>query len=237
LVHGGRYFVGGATAVEGNLIGGTIGPAMVIESDHNYVAGNHIGTDVSGAGPLVGGGLQGITIEAQHNMIQGNRIAYAAGAGIEVTTYAYNTLRRNAIYGSSRPSIVLTEGGNLMLPAPVIIAAAPESVTGTACPGCTVEVFSDDADEGRLYEGIAVADSTGHFVFEKGGTVAGPYITATATDGEGNTSEFSTPRLARDWLYLPLISRDTIVENHPYALLASVLHCLVRTLDKTTLWA
>jgi parallel beta-helix repeat protein len=208
LVHGGRYFVGGTTPAEGNLIGGTVGTALRIESDHNYVAGNRIGTDASGAGALVGGGLGGITILAQHNTIQGNRIAFSAGAGIEVTTYAYNTLRRNAIYDSAGPGIVLREGGNLLLSAPVITAVAPESVTGTACPGCTVEVFSDDEDEGRIYEGTAIADAVGHFSFDKGSLLAGPYLTATATDGQGNTSEFSASVARLAQLYLPLVLKS-----------------------------
>jgi len=210
LVHGGRYFFGGATPAEGNLIGGTVGPALRIESDHNYVAGNRIGTDASGAGPLIGEGLGGITVVAQHNTIQDNRIAYSTGAGVEVTTYAYNTLRRNAIYGSTGLGILLTEGGNLLLPAPVITTVAPKSITGTACPGCMVEVFSDAEDEGRVYEGSAVADVAGHFTFDKGYPLAGPYLTATATDPDGNTSEFSSPCTLLNRLWLPMIPKGAI---------------------------
>ncbi len=205
LVHGGQYLFGGATPAEGNLIGGAVGPALRIESDHNYIAGNSIGTDASGAGPLVGGGLGEITVMAQHNTIQGNRIAYSAGAGIDITSYAYNTLRRNAIYGSTGPGIVLTDGGNLLLPAPVITAVAPASVTGTACPGCTVEIFSDDADEGRWYEGTTVADADGRFTFARDGALSGPFVTATTTDGTGNTSVFSPACPIRALIYLPVI--------------------------------
>jgi hypothetical protein len=65
------------------------------------------------------------------------------------------------------------------------------SVTGLACPYCWVEIFSDEEDEGAVYEGWAMVAADGTFVFP--GTPSGPYITATVTDGENNTSEFSAP--------------------------------------------
>jgi hypothetical protein len=94
-----------------------------------------------------------------------------------------------------------------MLPAPVILAATSTTVSGTACPGCTVEVFSDDGDEGRIYEGTAVAEASGVFAFDRGSPLKGPYVTATATDGTGNTSAFSIPRRVPMRSYLPLILR------------------------------
>lgn len=92
-----------------------------------------------------------------------------------------------------------------MLPAPVIRAVDGTSVSGTACANCTVEVFSDDEDEGGIYEGTAIAGASGAFVFRKPDGLTGPYITATATDRDGNTSEFSQPvRLWRYRLWLPV---------------------------------
>jgi len=46
---------------------------------------------------------------------------------------------------------------NNMLAAPVIMAVTATAVSGTACAGCTVEIFSDTEDEGRVYEGSVVA--------------------------------------------------------------------------------
>jgi len=68
-----------------------------------------------------------------------------------------------------------------------------------------VEIFSDAEDEGRIYEGNTVANSSGAFIFDKGGSLVGPYVTATATDSEGNTSEFSSPYEAWRRVYLPVI--------------------------------
>jgi len=82
---------------------------------------------------------------------------------------------------------------------------AETTVSGTACPGCTVEIFSDDEDEGRVYEGSAVANAEGLFGFDKGGPFTGPHLTATATDSSGNTSEFSTPSIVWRSVYLPII--------------------------------
>ena len=70
-----------------------------------------------------------------------------------------------------------------------------------------MEIFSDDEGEGRVYEGNVVADDAGSFSFDKDGTLMGPYVTATATDQEGNTSEFSAPRGVWRQVYLPVIRR------------------------------
>jgi len=78
-----------------------------------------------------------------------------------------------------------------MLPAPIILAVTETGVSGVACPVCTVEIFSDEEDEGRVYEGTTIADAAGHFTLDKASPLTGPYLTATATDAEGNTSEFS----------------------------------------------
>jgi len=48
-------------------------------------------------------------------------------------------------------------------------------------------------DEGAIHEGSAVTDGNGEFTFIKGAPLAGPFITATATDSDGSTSEFSRP--------------------------------------------
>ena len=56
-----------------------------------------------------------------------------------------------------------------------------------------MEVFSDYQDEGRVYHGSTSTnnDATGTWIYP--GTVTGPNITATVTDADGNTSEFSVP--------------------------------------------
>ena len=180
---------------------------MDIAGDYHVVSGNYIGTDASGAAAV---GNRGVGIwfrDAEHCIVQGNLIAHNTEHGVYVESYAFNTLRRNAIYGHGGQGISLG-GGNQMLPAPLMLTVTETSVSGTACPGCTVEVFSDDEDEGRIYEGSAVADAGGLFAFDKGGPFTGPHLTATATDGSGNTSGFSTPGIVWRSVYLPVILKD-----------------------------
>jgi len=202
---GSRALIGGATAAERNLISGRGGPALVLGSDHNYFAGNYVGTNSGGTGPAENGGAGGVRVESDHNVIQENLLAYSANSGVQVRTYDYNTIRRNSIHSNGARGIFLTNGGNQMLPAPLILTVTETSVSGTACPGCTVEVYSDDDDEGRVYEGTTIADAAGHFSFDKGGPLTGPYLTATATDGQGNTSEFSAPVARPVKVYLPIV--------------------------------
>jgi hypothetical protein len=75
----------------------------------------------------------------------------------------------------------------------VITTASATQVSGTACANCTIEVFSDANDEGALYEGTTTANSSGNWTFTKASGLTGPYVTATATDANSNTSEFSAP--------------------------------------------
>jgi hypothetical protein len=54
-----------------------------------------------------------------------------------------------------------------------------------------VEVFSDDQEEGRWFEGVVTATITGDWSFAKGSAFVGSNVRPTATDADGNTSEFS----------------------------------------------
>jgi hypothetical protein len=204
---GGRNFVGGATTAERNVISGN-GTGVYACNDFTYVLGNLIGTDISGAKPLGNAGSFGVEIGASHCIVQGNTIAHNP-RGVMANRFPRNTLRRNSIHSNASKGIALYGGGNAMLPEPVIRAVDGTSVSGTCCPGCTIEVFSDDEDEGRVYEGTAVADAQGHFAFTAASGLAGPFVTATATDADGNTSEFSAPRaVVVGRLYLPLLLRQ-----------------------------
>jgi uncharacterized repeat protein (TIGR01451 family) len=92
--------------------------------------------------------------------------------------------------------IDLVAGANGSIAAPQIVTApvGAGDVAGTACPGCTVEIFDspDDEGEGKTYLGSSVAGPSEHFTFTLG---ASPhhFLTATATDAVSGTSEFSAP--------------------------------------------
>ncbi|MFQ5874112.1 MAG: family 1 glycosylhydrolase, partial [Dehalococcoidia bacterium] len=184
-----------------NLISGNgqSGVYICCTGEGNTIRDNHIGTDISGLNPL--GNLQfGVAIDwgARDNVIgRDNIIAHNNVDGIAIlgSNSLGNTITRNSIHDNGRQGIYLWEGGNTDLPAPLIFDFALDAgtVTGAACANCAVEIFSDNTDEGEIYEGRTIADSLGVITFNKGVSFTGPHLTATATDADGNTSPFSAP--------------------------------------------
>ena len=196
-----KNIVGGTTAIGRNVISGnsTEGVRIVdAGTSLNVLSGNYIGTDATGSAALANGGTGvAITSGAHTNTVGGiltglgNTIAFNGGDGVLVdgSGTTGNQIRGNSIHNNSSKGIENTNGGNLGLAPPVITAVnSASSVSGTTCNGCTVEVFSDSEDEGRVFQGVAVTSST-NWSFT--GTLTGPHLTATATDGSGNTSQFS----------------------------------------------
>ncbi|UCH87322.1 MAG: hypothetical protein JSU97_02730 [Dehalococcoidia bacterium] len=198
--------VGGSNPGEGNVISGNHFNVSMADSgtNGNVVKGNFIGTDASGTAAIFDPGLSivGVIIGvgAQNNTVggtapgEGNVIAFNGDwGGVEVNAFAGtstgNTIRGNSIHSNEGKGIWNIEGGNNELAPPTVDSAG--SVFGTACPNCIVDIYSDDEDEGRVYEGSTTADGDGDWSFS--GTPEGPNITATATDSDGNTSEFSDP--------------------------------------------
>lgn len=195
--------VGGAAPEQRNLVSGNgcvgveLGP-----SGANQVQGNYIGTDASGSAALPNA-RDGIYVysASPDNLIggaapeAGNLIAFNQDAGVRVlgAGAVRNTISRNRIWENGAKGIELTAGGNSGVAAPLISAAGPTVVHGTACVGCVVEVFSSAADEGRRYEGTVVAGAVGSWRLEQPAGFTGPNLTATATDPSGNTSPFSAP--------------------------------------------
>lgn len=173
---GAQYnLIGGDTPGERNVIGGNGGPGVSIEgsgTDANTVIGNYIGTDASGTADL-GNSYDGVLIDndAQNNTIggsapgEGNVSAHNGGVGVLVDGSATtgNTISRNSITANGGLGINNLNGGNTELTSPAIASASCKSVSGTAPPNSTVEIFSDPADEGKRYEGTTTADATGAF--------------------------------------------------------------------------
>ena len=123
-----------------------------------------------------------------------NRIFENGRAGIEINGAATerNQIRVNSIFNNDEKGILLSFGANQGITPPVIDRFIPFS--GSAAPNSLVDIFADDAEEGRDYIGGTMADAEGSY------TIALdllPYLnrnlTTTATDVDGNTSEFSLP--------------------------------------------
>lgn len=201
--------IGGAAAGEGNLISGNScgGPpppraGIWLAGSSNKVLGNVIGPDVTGTGVFTTNcnGWTGIWVPAADNLVAGNVLAGNCGSGIQMwsSNAIHNRVSQNSIYSNTQ-GIVLSSGANEGMFPPLFTAVTATGAEGIAVPGATVEVFSDDGDEGRWFQGTTTADGSGHFTLTLPGPLTGTNVTGTATDGDGNTSEFSSPyRPSRD---------------------------------------
>ncbi|MGB3716200.1 MAG: hypothetical protein WA996_17405 [Candidatus Promineifilaceae bacterium] len=172
---------------------GTIGASL------NTVRGNLVGSDAAGIDDLGNRGTGIMVFEGANNNIFGpdNVVAFNGGAGILVGNPGSvgNTITQNSIHDNGAIGIGLLDGANTELLPPVVshFNLHPGSMTGATCPRCTLEIFSDDDDEGAIYEGRTTADGTGYFTFSKGASFTGPHLTVTTTDIDGNTSRFMSP--------------------------------------------
>ena len=210
-VRDGHALVGGTAVGEGNVISGNVGHGLFVEGWtglNDFAAyGNRIGIkavggDLGNAGDGIqvrgtAGPVRDVTIGSETDAAAANIVAFNDGAGIRVRPCASRvTMRRNSIHTNTGPGIVLEAGVAGVCPTTNGAIAAPSvtgllPVTGTSCPDCIIDVYSDSADEGRTWEGSVFSDAAGEW--ELGKVVAGPNVTATATDLNGNTSAFSTP--------------------------------------------
>jgi CSLREA domain-containing protein len=175
---------------------GNVGIAVLDSTtSHNTFQRNRVGVSLNGT--AIPNNI-GMAVYGTNNTIgPGNIIADNAGPGIEVETGAVdNTITQNSIFGNAGPGIQLDSGGNNNLAAPTISSATLSSVSGTACASCTIEVFVADGGtgapgEGKTLVGSSSADASGVFTITVDGVNSGDEITATATDGSGDTSQFA----------------------------------------------
>ena len=177
---------GRGNMLSNNVIGIDLSTSM---TSLNTVTGNLIGTDTEGTDTL-GNYLDGVslTIGAHNNTIgPDNIIANNGRLGVyyEPIYPLQNTITHNSIFDNGV--------GKGELAAPIILDydLSAGSATGITCDNCTVEIFSTSSYEGEIFEGQTTANELGLFSFNKGAPFTGPYLTATTTDMNGRTSEFS----------------------------------------------
>jgi len=182
---------GGGNVISGN---GQFGLLLYASDGGNVVQGNYVGTGTGGAGSVPN--VNGIGIFASGESIggtgpgEGNVVAFNTSLGIDVfQTATGNVLRGNSIHSNGDQGIQNFNNDALETAPPTIGDAGP--VSGTACPNCVIDVYSDQADEGQIYHGSVAADASGDWTFP--GAVSGPNLTATSTDPVSGTSQFSAP--------------------------------------------
>jgi hypothetical protein len=207
-------FIGGAGS--GNLISGNIGAGISLPGTFatgNEIVGNYIGTDAAGTAPL-GNGDAGISVAfGSNNRIggdfgtitpdDGNIIAFNLDQGI-IVGFNNNAIRFNSIFSNASPEIDLVNGNNNQA-APVLTGATVGStnIQGslTSAPSTIFAIdfyYSSDCahPQGKTYLGSDAVQTNGSGVVNFNSNQAtsapiGSFITATATDPNNNTSEFS----------------------------------------------
>jgi CSLREA domain-containing protein len=230
------------TLVAGNVIGNNSLGGVNIDGFEtgfypvgNQVTNNRIGVSLNGT-PIPNGhfGVQAADHSYQSKIGPDNIIAYnPIGVQIAGTDTDFNTITRNVIYANTGLGIDIEpigapnptdpgdadSGANEQLNAALIVSATQSLVTGTACLTCTVEVFRASGSagaygQGQTFVGSALVGANGAFSISVSGIAVGDYVTATATDALGNSSEFAlnvravagaSPQL--EGVYLALVRR------------------------------
>jgi len=199
--YGGIYLYAGCDSnqIVENYIGGNMVGITCSEANHNMIVNNFVGTDETWQTQL-GNQSSGIRIrtftnDAMYNLIMENRIGFNGYGGIVIdgSQAIRNTITRNSISENELLGILLNDGGNQNLSAPVIQSISNSQISGTAGPDMVIEVFQDIGSQGRFYLGTTNSDASGNWTLSVSGLNPSENITATATDSEGNTSSFSSP--------------------------------------------
>jgi hypothetical protein len=202
--------IGGPSEADRNVISGMGGGIRIFQisgnTTGNVIEGNYIGTDRTGTQPLGNG--YGIKIhgEAYDNTIgPHNVIAYNSEDGVWVDGLNTNgnTITQNSFHSNGDLGIDLTDDGNDSAEAPVFSSHTCTSASGTAPINATVELFTGPDEEGKTYLTSVSANGSGNWS-ASGFLADGTYLTATATDTDGNTSEFSSVAGCDLRVYLPL---------------------------------
>ncbi len=218
-IEGTRARVGGEPPDRfGNrILAAGVGVELYATAQEAQVLGNRFGSE---PGSLESGVR--IFAGSTANRVEGNEFVWAAGAAISVLDDATppargNSLRLNSYGALGGLAIDLRgdgvrnendagdedEGPNDMRNHPVITRATQASVEGLVegCAGCTVDLYrvthepggSSDVPSVPVFAGTTVTDGAGRFTFESPAVTPGTWVTAMATDAEGNSSEFGPP--------------------------------------------
>jgi hypothetical protein len=207
--------VGGTAAGAGNVIAANAGAGVVIEATGTRVQGNWIGTDATGTQALGNGGNGVAVVDATGNTVggsaprAGNTIAFNGGDGVLIDGGTGDAILHNTIIGNLGLGIDLLHGGNNDQAAPELSAAVSGggeteftgTLTGRPLTTYTLEFYADTVvdpsgsgqGERFLISITVTTDASGvaQFAVSLGFEVpAGEYLTATATDPDGNTSMF-----------------------------------------------
>jgi hypothetical protein len=213
--------IGGTSAGASNVISGNAANGIFAAVASCLIEGNLIGTDPTGtkavpnqgAGVVLAQGSTGVSTVGVSG--SGNTIAFNDGPGVATSPGTTGgTIRFNSIFDNAGPGIDLNDNGvtpnspNGANNTPVLTSVGIANVSGTlsASPYSTYVIdfyanpFGDASSaspQGRTYLGSTTiaTNAQGNVDFNFGYTPNSvePFVTATATDASGTTSEFSAP--------------------------------------------
>jgi hypothetical protein len=218
--------IGGAAAGAGNVISGNNRGVRITgaSAQDNAVQGNFIGTDLT-ATRVVPNEIDGVIVTdgAHDNQVggdlagAGNTIEFNTGLGVNLDSGTGNAVLGNAIYANTAGGILLnpvTQANNLQ-PFPILAAITPGGSTTNiqgvliAAPSTTytIQFFSSPTrdpsgfGQGQTLIGSAVvttdaAGNAGINAYIPSIIPSGRWVSATATDPHGNTSQFARSILA-----------------------------------------
>ena len=201
--------IGGVVEGAGNVVSGNDANGGVsLNGDGNHVVGNLIGVDATGSGTLGNIG-HGVSLRGDGNFIgglqpgEGNVIAHSSIGGVSIVSGGTNNaVLGNSIFGNQQRGIALSSGTNNDQAAPGLTSVQEGSIQGTltstASTQFRLEFFSSaecvqNREQGETFLGAldVTTDGAGAASFNAPLALQGPAITATATDPDNNTSEFS----------------------------------------------
>lgn len=195
-IGGEQNTIGGLNKADGNLIVANNSYGILVEfGKNNQILNNLIGTDGIHSWGNKQGGIQ---LFGAYNYLSLNEIAYngsstSLAGGINILGEPGNFVIQNEIYKNFGKGIA-SQPSKYVTPLPDFSLFEPGQVLGHTCSGCRVQIFSDDEDEGRIFEGFAETNKLGIFSFKAdSGSFKGPNLTAIATDvnNDLNSSEFA----------------------------------------------
>jgi hypothetical protein len=166
----------------GNVIAGNAGNGITAAGQYHAVINNKIGVLNDGSAMTNGG--YGVYAKAFDSRIQGNTIAHNGAAGVLVDAATTPpgaagpagqqvAVIDNSIFDNGGGGIVLVNGANGNVSPPIITSADSSGVSGTGCASCTIQLFTDAANQGRNFHGEVTANGSGiwHFPFPLAGRI------------------------------------------------------------------
>ncbi|MEO6398002.1 MAG: CSLREA domain-containing protein [Tepidiformaceae bacterium] len=229
----------------GLLAGGSAGPGVT----GIKVAGNVFGVSATGSSAPVGTAIRVLanvtsafvsanTISnAQAGIaVQGAPVA-ASASGVRMTANTFNQIGRLSIDldddGIANPNDEGDPdvGANGLRNHPRFTRVVQARITGTACAGCQIQLYLAAHSPGGVADygaasipgAVVAAGADGSFSFDSPAVTPGEWVTALATDAQGNTSEFapgsrvgagslqcSNGMLERGWNLVGYFSADAV---------------------------